>query len=142
MKHVQRLSLIALLLLSSGLWAATEATFCGDLVAAPQGKQSAEMIYVQGYNGNVRPVVVTHATIGYDGADASVEHRPKIIALVPGTEVRVTARMDAQSGEWSASRVEIIPSHAAKFEEDYGADFGEPDSVTLDSKPVSGRVLI
>ncbi len=142
MKQVQWFSLIALLLLSSGLWAATEGTFCGDLVEAPQGIASAEMIYVQGHDGNVRSVVVTHAAFRYDEADASANRRPAIIVLVPGTEVQVTAEMDAQSGEWIASRVEIIPDHAAKFEDDYGEDYGGPDPVTVSSQPVSGRSVI
>ena len=142
MKQVRWFSLIALLLLSSGLWAATEGTFCGDLVAAPQGKRSAEMIYVQGHDGKVRSVVVTHAAFGDNEADASAKRGPKVIALIPGIEVRVTARMDAQSGEWTASRVEIIYDHAARFEEDYGADYGGPDPVAVSSEPMSGRLVI
>jgi hypothetical protein len=134
---------MALLLLSTGLWAETQGTFQGDLVEAPQGKQSAEMIYVQGHDGNVRSVVVTHARIGYDEANASANHGgPTIIALLPGTEVRVTAEMDAQSGEWTASRVEVIPGHAAAFEDDYGDDGRGPDPVTTSSTPVTDRRVI
>jgi hypothetical protein len=143
MKQIKWFSLIVLLLLSTGLWAETQGTFRGDLVEAPQGKQSAEKIYVQGHDGNVRSVVVTHARIGYDEANASANHGgPTIIALVPGTEVRVTAEMDAQSGEWTASRVEVIPGHAAAFEDDYGEDGSEPDPVTTSSTPVSDRRVI
>lgn len=142
MKLVQRFSLMSLLLLSSGLWAATEGTFCGDLVDAPQGTRSAEMIYVQGHDGKVRSVVVTHATFGDGAADASAKRGAKVIALVPGAEVRVTARLDAQSGEWTASRVDIISDHAARFEEDYGEDYGGPDPVAVSSEPVSGQLVI
>ncbi len=55
-------------------------------------------------------------------------------ALVPGTEVRVTALVDANSGEWTASRVEVIADHAAQFEDDYGdGSATPPDQVTAPS---------
>jgi len=142
MKQIKWFSLITVLLLSSGLWAATEGSFRGDLVQAPQGKQSVGTIYVQSHDGNVRSVEVNHATIGYDEAYAENHRGSAILALVPGTEVRVTAQMDAQSGEWTASRVEIIPGHAAAFEDDYGPDGSGPDPVTTPSTPVSDRLVI
>jgi hypothetical protein len=141
MKRIMWSSLIAVLLLSSGLWAETEGTFRGDLVRAPQGQQVAEAIYLKGHDGNVRCVIVAKATIEYD-AGAAPGSQPARLALVPGTEVRVTAQMDAQSGEWTASRVEIIPGHAAAFEDDYGEDGSGPDPVTTDSAPVSDRPVI
>src|SRR5450755_3578357 len=99
MKQIVWSSLFAVLLLSSGLWAETEGTFRGDLVRAPQGKQTAETIYLRGHDGNVRCVVVGRATIVYDAGGAPAEPgQPARLALVPGTEVRVTAQMDAQSG--------------------------------------------
>jgi hypothetical protein len=129
-------------LLCSGLRAETEGTFRGDLVRGPEGKQAAETIYLKGHDGNVRSVVVTHARFGYDEADASAKRGSTIIALVPGTEVRVTAEMDAQSGEWTASRVEVIPGHAAQLEHDRGADGSGPDPVTANSAPVPDRQVI
>jgi hypothetical protein len=70
----------------------------------------------------VRRVAVVRAAIVYDATVPKDEQRrmPAQHALVPGTEVRVTALVDAQSGEWTASRVEVIAQHAAKFEDDYG----------------------
>jgi hypothetical protein len=143
MKQIKWFSLITVLLLSSGLWAETEGSFRGDLIEVPQGNQSSEMIYVQGPDGKVRSVVVTHATVRYDAAYAAANpSQSSIIVLVPGTEVQVTAQMDAQSGEWTASRVEIIPGHAAAFEDDYGTDGSGPDPVTATSTPVSDRLVI
>jgi len=136
-------SFIALLLLSSGLWAQTKGTFLGDLVGAPAGKQAADSIYLQGSDGSVRCVIVAHAVITYDTGGAPADRsRPARFALVPGTEVRVTAAMDAQSGEWTASRVEVIPGHSAKFEDDYGEDYSGPDPVTAASAPAADRLVI
>jgi hypothetical protein len=143
MKHIKWFSLITVLLLGSGLWAENEGTFRGDLVPAPQGKQATEAIYLKGHDGNVRCVIVAKAAIVYDAATASdAPSQPARLALVPGTEVRVTAQMDAQSGEWTASRVEVIPGHAAAFEDDYGPDGSGPDPVTAPSTPVSDRLVI
>lgn len=143
MKRNPGYSFIALLLLSSGLWAQTEGTLLGDLIRAPEGKQAVESIYLQGHDGSVRCVIVAHAMITYDAGIASADQsQPARLALVPGTEVRVIAAMDAQSGEWTASRVEVIPGHAAKFEDDYGEDFGGPDPVTADSTPTADRLVI
>lgn len=143
MKRIAWFSLIALLLLSSGLWAETGGTFRGDLVRAPQGQQTPEAIYLQGHDGRVRCVIVAHAVIAYDAGAAPTDQRqPARLALVPGTEVRVTAEMDAQSGEWTASRVEVIPGHAAQFEDDYGADGSVPDPVTANSTSMPIRQVI
>src|SRR5208282_907022 len=119
MKIIQRFSLISVLLLSTGLWAATEGTFRGELVRAPQGKPSELTLYLKGHDGNVREVLLTHAVVEYDDAVAAADRvEPAARALVPGTEVRVTALMDAESGEWTASQVDVIPNHAAAFEDD------------------------
>jgi hypothetical protein len=84
-----------------------------------------------GRDGNVRRVIVVNAAIVYDpqvpAADRTQSARR---ALVPGVEVRVTALVDASSGEWTASRVEVIAHHAAQFEDDYGDDGTQPDEVT------------
>jgi hypothetical protein len=143
MKRIVWSSYLAILLLSSGLWAENEGTFRGDLVRVSQGKQAAEAIYLQGRDGNVRCILVARAAIVYDEAAASADQKQAArLALVPGTEVRVTAQMDAQSGEWTASRVEIIPGHAAAFEDDYGEDGSGPDPVTAESTPASDRRVI
>jgi hypothetical protein len=143
MKRAEMNGLIAVLVLASGLfttglWAETQGTFVGEVVRAPRGEHSAGLLYLRGRDGNVRRVVVTRAAIEYDAAVAKGDRvLPARRALVPGTEVRVTALVDADSGEWTASRVEVIAHHAASFEEDYGD--GEPgsgpDQVTAPKEP-------
>lgn len=132
MKRLGLYSGIAVLLLASGLWAETQGTFRGEVVRGPRGERSANLLYLMGRDGNVRRVIVTQAAIVYDSAVPTGERvRPARQSLVPGTEVRVTALVDATSGEWTASRVEVIAHHAAEFEDDYGGDGrGGPDEVT------------
>jgi hypothetical protein len=133
MKRTGCKSLIALLLLTSGVFASvlrvgTQGTFRGEVVRAPRGEPSAGLLYLMGRDGNVRRVVVAQAAIVYDAQVPSADRtRPARKALVPGTEVRVTALVDAKSGEWTASRVEVIAHHAAEFEDDYGEDGTAPD---------------
>lgn len=124
------------LLLTSGLWAQTEGTFHGELVAAPQVKQSGETIYLSGRDGKVRSVEISHAVVEYDDAVAAADRTaPAANALLPGTDVRVTALMDPKSGEWTASEVEVIPHHAAQFEDDYGVDGTGPAPVAAPLTP-------
>ncbi len=132
MKRLGLHSLIAVLLLASGLWAETQGTFRGEVVLPPRGERSPGLLYLKGRDGNVRRVIVARAAIVYDAAVPSSNRRqPAGRALVPGTEVRVTALVDAASGEWTASRVEVIANHAGKFEDDYGEDGSNaPDQVT------------
>jgi len=127
-------SVIAVLFLASGLWAETQGTFRGQVVRPPRGEQSAGLLYLMGRDGNVRRVIVAQAAIAYDPAVPTGERaKPARQALVPGTEVRVTALVDAISGEWTASRVEVIAHHAAEFEDDYGENGSGPDEVTSPS---------
>ncbi len=101
------------------------------------------MIYLMGRDGNVRRVVVARAVIVYDATvPAGDRHQPARRALVPGTEVRVTALVDADSGEWTASRVEVIPNHAGEFEDDYGGDSSGPDQVTAPRGPIADSQTI
>jgi hypothetical protein len=140
MKNIQWYTLIPVLLLGSGLWAATEGTFRGEVVNAPQGKSAELAIYLKGHDGNVREVLLTNAVVEYDDAVAAADRSvPAARALVPGAEVRVTALLDAQSGEWTASQVDVILHHAASFEDDYGEDGTGPDPVTAPSTPVNDR---
>lgn len=138
MKRFGLCSLIAMVMLASGLWAETPGTFRGEVVQPPRAERASGMLYLVGNDGNVRRVVMAHAEVVYDamsGADARSEPARK--ALVPGTEIRVTALVDAESGEWTASRVEIIANHAGKFEDDYGDDgSGGPDKVTGSKEPM------
>jgi hypothetical protein len=136
MKRVALNSLIVVLLLASGLWAETQGTFRGEVVRPPRGEWSAGLVYLRGRDGNVRRVVVAKAAIVYDAAVPVGDRRqPAGRALVPGTEVRVTALVDASSGEWTASRVEVIANHAGKFEDDYGEDGTAPNQVTAPQEP-------
>jgi hypothetical protein len=150
MKRAELNGLIAVVVLASGmfttgLWAQTQGSFVGEVVRAPQGERSAGLLYLRGRNGNVRRVVVTRAAIDYDSAVAPGDRAtPARRALVPGTEVRVTALVDSESGEWTASRVEVIAHHAASFEEDYGDgdDSSGPDQVTAPKEPeISARTV-
>jgi hypothetical protein len=112
MKRLGLLSLVAVLLLASGLWAETQGTFRGEVVRPPHGERSAGLLYLMGRDGNVRRVVVARAAIVYDASVPSRERRkPAGRALTPGTEV--------------------IANHAGEFEDDYGDDSsGTPDQVT------------
>ena len=133
-------SLIAVWLLTSGLFtselsAGAQGTFRGEVMRAPQGEQSTGLLYLMGRDGNVRRVVVARAVIVYG---SSVPSGERILsarkALVPGAEVRVTALVDAKSGEWTASRVEVISQHAAESENENGDD-DTPDDVTTSKEP-------
>jgi hypothetical protein len=136
MKRTALYSLIALLLLSSGLWAQSEGTFDGKLVSSPQGKQTGLEIYLKGPDGNVRPIMLTHAYVEYNDVSAVAEQRPLASeALVPGADVRVTALFDAQTEEWTASSVEVILHHAAKSEDDYREDGEGIEPVNVSSTP-------
>lgn len=139
-----RASLIALIFLSSGAFvppmaAQTQGTFRGEVVAAPRGERSAGLLYLRGRDGNVRRVVVVRAAIVYDSAVAARD-RAKAAkkALVPGMEVRVTALVDARSGEWTASRVEVIGSHSPEEDDADSEDGNAPDEVDSQRKNASG----
>lgn len=132
MKRIGLHLVIALLLLASGLWAETPGTFRGEVVPPPRGERSTGLIYLMGRDGNVRRVIVAQAAVVYDPAVSTGDRiQPARQAIIPGAEVRVTALVDATSGEWTASRVEVIANHAAEFEDDYGADGSGPDEVTV-----------
>jgi len=130
-------SLIALLFLSSGglapeMKAETQGTFRGEVVAAPRGESAAGLLYLRGRDGNVRRVLVVRAAIVYDPATVHGQtvSKPAQKALVPGVEVRVTALVDAQSGEWTASRVEVLADHSGEFEDDCVEDGSAPDDAS------------
>ncbi len=143
MKRALVNSVIAILVLASSLvttrlWAETQGVFRGEVVRAPRAERQDGLLYLMGRDGNVRRVVMAGATVEYDSAVSAKDHLPPARrALVPGTEVRVTVRMDAQSGEWTASRVEVIAHHAGEFEDDYGEDGSAPDPAVTTSKETS-----
>jgi hypothetical protein len=87
---------------------ATPGSFRGTIVDSPNAARG--WIYVQGHNGTARKVNVAHAMIVYDEDVPAAERSSKPQdALVPGSEVRVTAEQGSD-GEWHASRIEIIKS--------------------------------
>jgi hypothetical protein len=148
MKHISWYSffLVAIFLFAPALMAETEGTLHGELLSAPQGKQAETIINLAGRDGNVLSIVVTHAIVEYD-ASAADQTKPAGSALVPGAEVAVTAMLDPQSGEWTASRIQVIPNHAGEFEADYGDVFTEghstaPNTVAAPSKPVNNSRTI
>lgn len=84
-----------------------------------------------GRDGNVRRVVVKTAAVVYDSTVPTKERQQSARkSLVPGAEVRVTALVDAKSGEWTASRVEVIAHHSTEFDDDSDEDGTTPDEVT------------
>ena len=128
-------SMVALLFLSSGglvpeMKAETQGTFRGEVVAAPRGERSAGLLYLRGRDGNVRRIVVVRAAIVYDPTVAAAQGQKSVKkTLTPGMEVRVTALVDAKSGEWTASRVEVIAEHVSDSEDIDSEDGTAPDEV-------------
>ncbi|SRR6266702_2034236 len=129
-------SLIAVLLLTSGLWAGAQGTFRGEVVRPPRGERSAGLLYLMGRDGNVRRVILARAAVVYDSGVPSEDRMQSARkSLVPGTEVRVTALVDSKSGEWTASRIEVIAHHASEVEEDNSDNGNPPDDVTTSKEP-------
>lgn len=100
--------LLAALICSSITSFAVSGTFRGVLVEDPSSEGTREWIYLQGPNGAVRRVEISHAHVifGEEVGRASQQLNPSE-ALRKGAGLRVTASQD-DSGEWAATRVEII----------------------------------
>jgi hypothetical protein len=136
MKRLRLYSVIALMLFSSGLLtselrAKSLGTFRGEVVRPPQGESSVGLLYLMGHDGNVRRVIVARAAIVYaESVPTGDRLKPARQALTPGSEVRVTALVDAKSGEWTASKVEVIAHHDAELEDDTAEDEAVPDEIT------------
>jgi hypothetical protein len=143
MKRLRILSVIAIMLFSSGLLtselrAKSLGTFRGEVVKPPQGESSGAQLYLMGPDGNVRRVIVARAAVVYaESVPTEARLKPARRALTPGAEVRVTALVDAKSGEWTASRVEVIAQHDADPEADKAAE-DEPatDEITTPRETV------
>lgn len=89
-------------------FAGTPGSFRGKIVDYSGPSPERNWIYVQGRNGMVRRVEISHATVEYDEdvPPADRTRKPQD-ALVAGTEVRITAEQGSD-GEWRASRIEIL----------------------------------
>ena len=124
--------------------AETQGTFRGEVIAAPRGELNSGLLYLKGRDGNVRRVVVARAAVVYDATVPSADRKKSAqAALVPGTEVRVTALVDAESGEWTASRIEVMTQHhSADFEEDYGESGNAPDEVNSERSTLADKRTI
>ena len=88
--------------------AGTPGSFRGKVVEGAQGTSDAGWLYVQGRDGSVRRVDISHASVGYDDTVPADQRKPAAREqLAAGAEVRVTAEQ-GRDGEWRASRVDIL----------------------------------
>ncbi len=88
--------------------AAISGSFRGKIVEGAQSAADPNWIYVQGRNGMIRRVEISHAHVEYDQSIPAVSRRPKAqAALIAGAEVRVTAEQGSD-GEWRATRIEVL----------------------------------
>jgi hypothetical protein len=100
-------ALLIIPLIALFAYAGTAGSFRGKVV---QNEQTTDpkWIYIQGRNGMVRRVEISHARIEYDQDVPAANRKAKPQqSLTSGTEVRVTAEQGSD-GEWRASRVEIL----------------------------------
>ena len=87
---------------------AASGTFRGTLVGEPVTQDSHRWVYLQAPNGSIRRVEISRAELVYGEEIGRKPHPARASdALQKGTGVRVTASQD-ESGEWAATRVEII----------------------------------
>jgi hypothetical protein len=95
------------------LAAASTGSFRGKIVEGPN-TAGKNWLYIQGRNGMVRRVDISHALVEYDEdvPMASRSRNPQD-ALKPGVDVRITAEQGSD-GEWRASRIEIMDSGAIR----------------------------
>jgi hypothetical protein len=102
---------LIVLMMVALLAAATPGSFRGKIVEGPSPAEK-NWLYIQGRNGMVRRVDISHARVEYDDdVPAASRSRNPQEALRPGADVRVTAEQGSD-GEWRASRVEILDSGA------------------------------
>jgi hypothetical protein len=87
---------------------AASGTFRGTLVQEPVTQGSQTWLYLQSPNGSVRRVEVSHARLVYGEEMRRQSHPAKASdVLRKGVTLRITASQN-ESGEWAATRVEII----------------------------------
>jgi hypothetical protein len=100
--------LLAALICASTVVFAVSGTFRGVLVQDPVTQGAHEWVYLESPNGSVRRVEISRAEVvfGEEVGRARQQASPSK-ALRKGAGLRVTASQD-ESGEWAATRVEII----------------------------------
>ncbi len=110
--HTSVWALTALVIILPAL-AGTPGSFRGTIVQDGRLNPERNWIYVQGRNGMVRRVEISHARVDYDDSVPVGKRlsRPQN-ALIAGTEVRVTAQ-EGTDGEWRAIRIEILEQASA-----------------------------
>jgi len=102
---------VAILLISSCVWADTPGTFRGVVIHGPE--LTPGWMYLRGANGQVRRVAISRAQVVYsDSVPAGQRQKTPATSISAGTEVRVTAQQD-KNGEWRATRIEILSLHGA-----------------------------
>ena len=100
---------LAVLLVSTVLWADTPGTFRGVVIHGPDIEPG--WMYLKSMNGQVRRVGISRAHVVYsDAVPSSERQKMPALSIGSGAEVRVTARQD-RNGEWHASRIEILSLH-------------------------------
>jgi hypothetical protein len=87
---------------------AASGTFRGTLVEDVVTQDTHKWVYLQSANGSVRRVEISHAQLVYGDEVGHHPHSAKASeALRKGVGLRITASQD-ESGEWAATRVEIV----------------------------------
>jgi hypothetical protein len=102
-----------IVMVTAELLAATPGSFRGKIVEGPIAAEK-NWLYIQGRNGMVRRVDVSHSRVEYDeDVPAAGRSRNPQDALKPGVDVRITA-VQGSDGEWRASLIEILDSGAVE----------------------------
>jgi hypothetical protein len=109
MMRARLITRVLLLLALASLFAtATPGIFEGIVYEANEPKVPNGWILVQGRNGMLRKVEISRARVVYA---ESVPRKDRVgkpsVALVHGTEIRVTAEPDS-AGNWRATNIEIL----------------------------------
>jgi hypothetical protein len=99
---------LAIVILLSGLLAATPGIFVGRIYCPPEVRLEPGWLFVQGRKGMLRKVEISGAEVVYSKAiPRSQRMKDPSKSLTHGVEVQVTAEQDGQ-GEWRARQIEIL----------------------------------
>ena len=103
--------IVAVLLITTYVWADTPGTFRGVVIHGPEVQPG--WMYMKSPNGQVRRVSIGRAQVVYaDEVPANERQKMPAMSIATGAEVRVTAEQD-KSGEWRATKIEILSTHGA-----------------------------